>query len=206
MISAGNSSASASGRDRISPAETVSPSTLVSLLPRLFGNQFCSLMATECTFLGPSRKRGPPKGYIDAIEARLHQTEAVLGIILSLAGGLDGSRGPGDQGASSLIEDLCQVRRLFRNQFPSSSLCTDKPSITGSACPLHPPSRRGDTIWFKVEGQAAYRPAVEIEAARLFGYFGTVSSLPPFHQSFLTSVPFPPHSKSFYGRNHPIRI
>lgn len=64
----------------------------------------------ECTFLGPSRKRGPPKGYIDAIEARLHQTEAVLGIILSLAGGLDGTRGDGDPGATALIEDLCQVR------------------------------------------------------------------------------------------------
>ncbi|KAJ7057212.1 fungal-specific transcription factor domain-containing protein, partial [Mycena amicta] len=35
----------------------------------------------------PSRKRGPPKGYIDAIEARLHQTEALVGILLS-AGGL----------------------------------------------------------------------------------------------------------------------
>ncbi|KAI6041549.1 fungal-specific transcription factor domain-containing protein [Pisolithus marmoratus] len=39
---------------------------------------------TACTFLGPSRKRGPPKGYIDAIEARLHQTEALLGILLAL--------------------------------------------------------------------------------------------------------------------------
>ena len=65
--------------------------------------------------MGPSRKRGPPKGYIDAIEARLHQTEAVLGIILSLAGGLDGSRGNGDPGAGSLIEDLCQVRDSPRN-------------------------------------------------------------------------------------------
>ena len=35
-----------------------------------------------CTFLRPSRKRGPPKGYIDAIEARLHQTEALVGIML----------------------------------------------------------------------------------------------------------------------------
>ena len=40
---------------------------------------------TACTFLGPSRKRGPPKGYIDAIESRLHQTEALIGIILALA-------------------------------------------------------------------------------------------------------------------------
>ncbi|KAJ6591294.1 hypothetical protein DFH09DRAFT_834512, partial [Mycena vulgaris] len=46
----------------------------------------CVLLGTECTFLGPSRKRGPPKGYIDAIEARLHQTEALVGILLAAAG------------------------------------------------------------------------------------------------------------------------
>lgn len=37
----------------------------------------CVMLGTQCTFSGPSRKRGPPKGYIDAIEARLHQTEAL---------------------------------------------------------------------------------------------------------------------------------
>ncbi|KAG6888363.1 hypothetical protein C0995_008950 [Termitomyces sp. Mi166 len=49
-----------------------------------------------CTFLGPSRKRGPPKGYIDAIEARLHQTEALLGIIIS----------SNDVRAQSLLRDI----------------------------------------------------------------------------------------------------
>jgi hypothetical protein len=53
-----------------------------------------------CTFLGPSRKRGPPKGYIDAIEARLHQTEALLGIFLA----------SGDERAQSLLEDVAKVR------------------------------------------------------------------------------------------------
>ncbi|KAF8839695.1 hypothetical protein BDN67DRAFT_905011 [Paxillus ammoniavirescens] len=43
----------------------------------------CIMLGTQCTFLGPSRKRGPPKGYIDAIEARLHQTEALLGVLLA---------------------------------------------------------------------------------------------------------------------------
>ena len=140
------------GRGLTSPAETVSPSMLVSPSPHSYGNQLCLLVALECTFLGPSRKRGPPKGYIDAIEARLHQTEAVLGIILSLAGGLDGSRGPGDPGATSLIEDLCQVRGLFRSQFPSSLWCADKVSIAGSTCPLYPPSCRRDAVRFKVKG------------------------------------------------------
>ncbi|THH02019.1 hypothetical protein EW026_g775 [Hermanssonia centrifuga] len=53
---------------------------------------------TACTFLGPSRKRGPPKGYIDAIEARLHQTEALIGILLASK----------DSRAKTLLEDLSQ--------------------------------------------------------------------------------------------------
>ncbi|KAJ7173068.1 fungal-specific transcription factor domain-containing protein [Mycena crocata] len=59
----------------------------------------CVVLGTECTFLGPSRKRGPPKGYIDAIEARLHQTEALVGIVLAAA------LGP-DERARGLIWDL----------------------------------------------------------------------------------------------------
>lgn len=42
----------------------------------------CILAGTSCTFLGPSYKRGPPKGYIRAIEQRWHQVEALLGAIL----------------------------------------------------------------------------------------------------------------------------
>lgn len=58
---------------------------------------FFSLSA--CTFLGPSRKRGPPKGYIDAIEARLHQTEALIGILIE----------SGDERATSLLDNLAKV-------------------------------------------------------------------------------------------------
>ncbi|KAI0088316.1 fungal-specific transcription factor domain-containing protein [Irpex rosettiformis] len=58
----------------------------------------CILLGTACTFLGPSRKRGPPKGYIDAIEARLHQTEALVGILLASK----------DSRAKSLLEDLSE--------------------------------------------------------------------------------------------------
>lgn len=32
--------------------------------------------------LGPSYKRGPPKGYIHAIEQRWHQVESLLGAIM----------------------------------------------------------------------------------------------------------------------------
>ncbi|KAI0640400.1 fungal-specific transcription factor domain-containing protein [Trametes meyenii] len=58
----------------------------------------CVMLGTQCTFLGPSRKRGPPKGYIDAIEARLHQTEALIGILLSSK----------DSRAKSVLEDLAE--------------------------------------------------------------------------------------------------
>ncbi|EIW80084.1 hypothetical protein CONPUDRAFT_58526 [Coniophora puteana RWD-64-598 SS2] len=56
----------------------------------------CVMLGTPCTFLGPSRKRGPPKGYIDAIEARLHQTEALLGILI----------GSDDDRARGVLNDL----------------------------------------------------------------------------------------------------
>ncbi|KAF8808141.1 hypothetical protein BYT27DRAFT_7190259 [Phlegmacium glaucopus] len=42
----------------------------------------CTFAGTACTFLGPSYKRGPPKGYIHAIEQRWHQVESLLGAIL----------------------------------------------------------------------------------------------------------------------------
>ncbi|KAL5534107.1 hypothetical protein ACEPAG_568 [Sanghuangporus baumii] len=43
----------------------------------------CTIAGLNCTFQGPSYKRGPPKGYISAIEQRLHQVEAVLGAIIT---------------------------------------------------------------------------------------------------------------------------
>ena len=58
-----------------------------------------TFIAIACTFLGPSRKRGPPKGYIDAIEARLHQTEALVGIMLATK----------DPRAKSLLDDMAKV-------------------------------------------------------------------------------------------------
>ena len=136
----------------------------VSALLLLHRDLLCLLESPECTFLGPSRKRGPPKGYIDAIEARLHQTEAVLGIILSLAGGIDGSRGDGDPGVSSLIEDLCQVRALSSDQ-TSSPPHVDFAPIIGSTRPVHPPSSRGDSLRLQVERETVKRAAIEIETA-----------------------------------------
>ncbi|KIK52123.1 hypothetical protein GYMLUDRAFT_50070 [Collybiopsis luxurians FD-317 M1] len=72
----------------------------------------CVMLGTPCTFLGPSRKRGPPKGYIDAIEARLHQAEALLGIILA----------SGDSRAETLLNDIAQdaLAREIINRVDSS--------------------------------------------------------------------------------------
>ncbi|EIW61386.1 uncharacterized protein TRAVEDRAFT_44201 [Trametes versicolor FP-101664 SS1] len=49
-----------------------------------------------CTFTDPTHKRGPPKGYILALERRLHQVEALLGTIIS----------SDDPRARSLVQDL----------------------------------------------------------------------------------------------------
>ncbi|KAF8583961.1 hypothetical protein K439DRAFT_1660982 [Ramaria rubella] len=43
----------------------------------------CVFTGTACTFQGPSQKRGPPKGYLSALETRLHEAEALLGAIIS---------------------------------------------------------------------------------------------------------------------------
>ncbi|PIL33993.1 hypothetical protein GSI_03701 [Ganoderma sinense ZZ0214-1] len=50
----------------------------------------------ECTYTAPSFRRGPPKGYIQALEHRLHQVESVLAAIMSSA----------DPRAQSIIEEL----------------------------------------------------------------------------------------------------
>ncbi|TFY70003.1 hypothetical protein EVJ58_g92 [Rhodofomes roseus] len=43
----------------------------------------CVTAGTPCTYQGPSFKRGPPKGYIHAIEQRWHQVECILGSIMA---------------------------------------------------------------------------------------------------------------------------
>ncbi|KZT75005.1 hypothetical protein DAEQUDRAFT_720214 [Daedalea quercina L-15889] len=43
----------------------------------------CASAGAPCTYQGPSFKRGPPKGYIHAIEQRWHQVECILGSIMA---------------------------------------------------------------------------------------------------------------------------
>ncbi|KAI0065878.1 hypothetical protein BV25DRAFT_1988957 [Artomyces pyxidatus] len=56
----------------------------------------CMTAGISCTYAGPSHKRGPPKGYIHAIERRLHQVEALMGTLI----------GSSDPRAQSLFKDL----------------------------------------------------------------------------------------------------
>ncbi|KIJ57338.1 hypothetical protein M422DRAFT_23378 [Sphaerobolus stellatus SS14] len=58
----------------------------------------CLSLNQECTFLGPSRKRGPPKGYITQLETRVHRLEALWGILLASP----------DSRAQTLVSDLAQ--------------------------------------------------------------------------------------------------
>lgn len=44
----------------------------------------CIAAAIACTFQGPNFKRGPPKGYINAIEQRWHQVECILATLAAL--------------------------------------------------------------------------------------------------------------------------
>ncbi|CAG8548036.1 8887_t:CDS:2 [Ambispora gerdemannii] len=39
----------------------------------------CTAFGFECTYNDTTKKRGPPKGYIEAIETRLHRMESLLG-------------------------------------------------------------------------------------------------------------------------------
>ncbi|EIW62469.1 uncharacterized protein TRAVEDRAFT_160349 [Trametes versicolor FP-101664 SS1] len=43
----------------------------------------CAAIGAECAYTAPSFRRGPPKGYIQALEHRLHQVESVLAAIMT---------------------------------------------------------------------------------------------------------------------------
>ncbi len=55
-------------------------------------------MSFHFFFLGPSYKRGPPKGYIHAIEQRWHQVESLLGALMQC----------NDPRVQSIVTDLRQ--------------------------------------------------------------------------------------------------
>ncbi|KZS91529.1 hypothetical protein SISNIDRAFT_165270 [Sistotremastrum niveocremeum HHB9708] len=44
----------------------------------------CEAKSYQCTTLAPSSKRGPPRGYLQSLESRLEDSEALLGVLVSL--------------------------------------------------------------------------------------------------------------------------
>ncbi|KZS91766.1 hypothetical protein SISNIDRAFT_158783 [Sistotremastrum niveocremeum HHB9708] len=58
----------------------------------------CLAASIDCHFTQPSRQRGPPKGYLRAVESRLHEMEATLGLIQSIP----------DESVQSLLQDIAQ--------------------------------------------------------------------------------------------------
>lgn len=43
----------------------------------------CEQEGLDCTSDAPVRRRGPPKGYLQLVETRLHELEAIAGVLLS---------------------------------------------------------------------------------------------------------------------------
>ncbi|EIN14455.1 hypothetical protein PUNSTDRAFT_49242 [Punctularia strigosozonata HHB-11173 SS5] len=125
----------------------------------------CVMLNTPCTFLGPSRKRGPPKGYIDAIEARLHQTEALIGILLD----------SGDARARTLFEDLSEdqlardiIDRVDNSPYGCKGRRRDgtaggrkptprPPPAPSSLSSTHPSNEWQDSVVAKLHAAAAVR-------------------------------------------------
>ncbi|GAA5902640.1 hypothetical protein JCM8208_007026 [Rhodotorula glutinis] len=90
--------------------------------------QNCITVGAICTFLGASRKRGPPKGYIEAIESRLHRMEALLG-------GLIGSDDPR---AATLLGELIgdhEARDVLARDLRNAASSSTSTSAAGGAQP-----------------------------------------------------------------------
>ncbi|KAI5480235.1 hypothetical protein MNV49_001566 [Pseudohyphozyma bogoriensis] len=74
----------------------------------------CRATNSECKFEGTTRKRGPPKGYIEAIESRLHRMEALLGGLLQ----------SDDPRAQALLEELIgddEAREILTQDLKAAS-------------------------------------------------------------------------------------
>ncbi|CAG8528580.1 13543_t:CDS:2 [Acaulospora morrowiae] len=81
----------------------------------------CSSFNQECTYNDTTKKRGPPKGYIDAIETRLHRMEFLLG-------GLVHSSDPRAQAVlSELMQgDASSTQKLEKHDFVTHRNGTDE--------------------------------------------------------------------------------
>ncbi|KAJ6531476.1 hypothetical protein DFH09DRAFT_1409218 [Mycena vulgaris] len=106
-----------------------------------------------CAVLDPRRKRGPPKGSIDAIEAWLRQTEALVGILLAAAGDAGACWGlwvrtPSSRAILVRIDHgaYAQQQRLSA-QHPATHPCLCHPSIKGWISGVH---RTSSSFFFEL--------------------------------------------------------
>ncbi|KAJ2801880.1 hypothetical protein H4R20_003503, partial [Coemansia guatemalensis] len=74
----------------------------------------CEAIGTSCTYLDTTKKRGPPKGYIDAIECRLHAVEGLLKDLVhndSKAARfvVDALKAPGSNGVAGVVDSSGKI-------------------------------------------------------------------------------------------------
>ncbi|KAE8201588.1 hypothetical protein A4X06_0g3047 [Tilletia controversa] len=84
----------------------------------------CALLGQSCTYNDESKKRGPPKGYIEAIETRLHHMENVLYELMCTQ----------DPDGKSVLERLVGEKVM-------GDICSGKIQLKRQ----HDPERRGTT-------------------------------------------------------------
>jgi len=67
----------------------------------------CKETLLKCTSRLPSRRRGPPKGYLQLVETKMHELEAVMGVLLSIP----------DPGLQQVIRSLDHQDELINSVF-----------------------------------------------------------------------------------------
>ncbi|GAA5843186.1 hypothetical protein JCM11251_001678 [Rhodosporidiobolus azoricus] len=115
--------------------------------------QNCLQVGADCTFLGASRKRGPPKGYIEAIESRLHRMEALLGGLL----------GSDDPRAQTLLGELIgdtEARDVLTRDLKAAADSTKPPkrSWKREYVESQEQLKRQQLLPDQVQGQAQFQP------------------------------------------------
>ncbi|KAL8286842.1 hypothetical protein RQP46_003848 [Phenoliferia psychrophenolica] len=127
----------------------------------------CKQVKAECTFQGQTRKRGPPKGYIEAIESRLHRMEALLGGLLQN----DDPRASilldeliGDDSAREILtRDLREAAAAMPASKPRKSWKKGTPLPSAPAPP--PPHSSGPTISHGFSSATAFNDVQPLPSA-----------------------------------------
>ncbi|ORY02156.1 hypothetical protein K493DRAFT_312150 [Basidiobolus meristosporus CBS 931.73] len=97
----------------------------------------CKALGITCTYNDTTKKRGPPKGYIEAIESRLHRMEHILGGLVQ-----------GEPGAAENV--VAELRKLEETHqtAPRKSRASVRTKSLDSKEPVEPKEDR--TLWTKL--------------------------------------------------------